>query len=156
MTMSNARDILSEMGLDADDAIATDKRLKTKPRRDPRICVCGHAVNKHVIESGACEPTKYKCPCRHLHPVLTAEDTRMFLRKTTGPGPEHALTRGIAALAEAGKGCDWLEGSRVCAKCSAKDVQVKAVPTNSTGTAVLYEHSQFNILVCVDCYKEMN
>jgi hypothetical protein len=154
--MSDARDILAGMGLDPDQAIETDKRLKTKPRRDPRICVCGHAVNKHVPESGACEPTKYKCPCRHVNPVLTVEDTRMFLRKSTGPGPEHALTRGIAALAEAGRGCDWLEGSKLCFKCTTAGVNVRAVPTDSTGTKVLYDHSQFNILVCDPCYKEMS
>jgi hypothetical protein len=61
----------------------------------------------------------------------------MFLRKSTGPGPEHALTRGIAALAEAGKGCDWLEGAKACDKCEATGVNVKAVPTNSSGTVVM-------------------
>jgi hypothetical protein len=153
--MSDARSILAGMGIDPDEAIATDKRLKTKPRRDPRVCVCGHAVSKHVPESGACEPTKYKCPCRNAHPVMTAEDTRMFLRKTTGPGPEHALTRGIAALAEAGKGCAWIEGADACFKCGSVSGNARAVATDSTGSRILYEHSQFNILVCADCYKEM-
>lgn len=153
--MGDARSILADMGLDPDEAIEADQRLKTKPRRDPRICVCGHAVNKHVPESGACEPTRYKCPCRQMIAVLTVEDTRLFLRKTTGPASEHALTRGIAALAEAGKGCEWIEETHKCFKCGGGD-RLRAVPTNQDGTLVKYEHSQYNILVCADCYKEMS
>lgn len=153
--MSDARSILASMGLDADEAIATDKRLKTKPRRDPRVCICGHAMNKHVPESGACEPTRYKCPCRMATPVLTVDDTRLFLRRSTGPGPEHALTRGIAALAEAGKSCDWIETGGKCMKCESTEA-IRAVPTDSTGMKVIYDHSAFNIMVCVDCYKEMS
>lgn len=153
--MSDARSILASMGLDADEAIETDKRLKTKPRRDPRICICGHAMNKHVPESGACEPTRYKCPCRNQTAVLTVDDTRLFLRRSTGPGPEHALTRGIAALAEAGKGCDWIEDGGKCMKCEGTE-SIRAVPTDSTGMKVIYDHSQFNIMVCADCYKEMS
>lgn len=152
--MSDARDILAQMGLNPDEAIEADQRLKSKPRRDPRICICGHAVNKHVPESGACEPTRYKCPCREIIPVITVDDTRLFLRKTTGPGAEHALIRGIAALANAGKGCDWLDAGTKCFKC-ASSKQVRPVPTDSEGTRVKYEHSEFNIMACEDCYKEM-
>lgn len=153
--MSDARSILAGMGLDPDEAIEADQRLKTKPKRDPRICVCGHAVNKHVPESGACEPTRYKCPCRQMIPVLTVDDTRLFLRRTTGPGAEHALTRGIAALADSDKGCEWIEETHKCFKCGGDD-KLRAVPTDSEGTKVKYEHSQFNILVCADCYSEMS
>ena len=153
--MSDARSILAGMGLDPDEAIEADQRLKTKPKRDPRICVCGHAVNKHVPESGACEPTRYKCPCRQMIPVLTVDDTRLFLRRTTGPGAEHALTRGIAALADNDKGCEWIEETHKCFKCGGSE-QLRAVPTNQDGTLVKYEHSQYNILVCSGCYGEMN
>lgn len=153
--MSDARSILADMGLDPDEAIETDKSLKTKPTRDPRICVCGHAVNKHVVESGACEPTRYKCPCRQVIPVLTVDDTRLFLRRTTGPGAEHALTRGIAALADANKGCEWIEDNHKCFKCGGND-KLRAVPTDQSGTMVKYEHAAFNILACANCYEEMN
>jgi hypothetical protein len=152
--MSSARDMLAGMGIDADEAIETDRRLKSKPRRDPRICICGHAVNKHVPESGACEPTKYKCPCRHVHAVITVDDTRLFLRKTTGPGSEHALVRGMAALAEAGKDCEWIEGAQVCKKCGAEGAG-RVVPTNSAMTVALNEHSAYNMLLCNSCYKEL-
>jgi hypothetical protein len=153
--VSNARNILEAMGIDPDEAIEADHRLKTKPRRDPRICVCGHAINKHVPESGACEPTRYKCPCRHSIPVLIVDDTRLFLRRATGPGPEHALTRGIAALAEAEKSCEWIPETAKCFKCGSTD-NFRAVPTDSQMEKIVYEHSAYNALVCLTCYKDMS
>lgn len=153
--MTTAKDALAALGLSADEAIEVDEKLKEKTTRDSRICICGHAVNKHLQTNGIvmCTPSRMVCPCKNVRPVIEVEDTRLFLRKTTGPGFEHALVRGMAALAQAGKEARWLEDPK-CDRCSTTEGRIVPVPI-TTGKSVAYEATGRDALLCEKCMEEI-
>lgn len=83
--------------------------------RDKRICVCGHGMNRHKANIRGrieCKPTAMYCKCRTAYPVLQVEDTRMFLKKTSGHAMAHALLRGMQRAHEKGHSATWLIDSR--------------------------------------------
>jgi hypothetical protein len=153
--MSSAKDALEAMGISAEEAIAADENLKERKQRDSRICLCGHAVNRHLVSSGSvlCTPSRMVCPCKNIRPVLEVDDIRMFLRKTTGPGVEHALVRGMAALAKDGKSARWIE-EVACDRCHTTEGRITAVPITA-GKTVAYEATGFNALLCESCMAEI-
>lgn len=155
--MSSASDALAAIGMDATKVLEIDAVLRTRPAvRDGRICLCGHGVAKHlVLDNGAvsCTPSKMKCPCKNLRPVLDAEDTRPFLRKTQGSGPEHALARGIAALSEGGKEADWII-DLVCDRCQEPNGVLIPTPVTKDGR-IAQEATGYDALLCQTCREEM-
>jgi hypothetical protein len=155
--MTSAKEALEMLGINVDEAIETDKkRTETKPR-DPRICLCGHAVNKHSTASGEvqCVPSRYWCPCKKLRPVIQVEDTRLFLRKSNGPNQEHALIRGIAASVVAEKDVKWIIDV-ACDICSKTSAEARIMPTPVTEfKTVSYEATGYDALVCEDCLEKI-
>lgn len=158
--MTDARNALALLGIVAEEAVETDERLTRKPSRDKRICLCGHAVNKHSTDAGLvmCTPSRYNCPCKNIRPVVEVEDTRLFLRKTSGPGAEHALTRGLAASFSADKGVEWIETPK-CDKCGveatpAGDVRILPVAVTEYKT-VSYEATGYDALLCETCLEDV-
>ncbi len=153
--MTSAKDALAALGLSIDEAVETDKKLKEQKPRDPRVCLCGHAVNKHTVVNGItmCNPSRMTCRCKNCKPVIEVDDTRKFLRKTTGPGYEHALIRGIAALHEIGKGMKWIEPPK-CDRCSTTEGRIVPVPITD-GKTVAYEDTGRNALLCDKCLGEI-
>lgn len=159
--MTNARDALAMLGINADEAVEVDKTLTRKPSSDKRICLCGHGVSKHSSDAGVvqCIPARWYCPCKNIRPVIEVEDTRLFLRKTSGPGAEHALTRGMAALYSADKGVEWIIDIK-CDKCGieatpAGDVRITPVAVTEYKT-VAYEATGFDALLCDSCLEEIH
>lgn len=158
--MTNAKQGLALLGINAEEALAVDKELTRKPSRDKRVCLCGHAVNKHSTEAGTvqCVPSRYFCPCKNIRPVVEVEDTREFLRKTNGPGAEHALTRGLAALFSKDKSFEWIVDVK-CDKCGieatpAGDVKISPVAVTEYKT-VSYEATGYDALLCENCIEEI-
>ncbi len=158
--MTDARNALAMLGITAEEAVETDERLTRKPSRDKRVCLCGHAVNKHSTDAGLviCVPSRYNCPCKNIRPVIEVEDTRLFLRKTSGPGAEHALTRGLAASFSADKGVEWLETPK-CDKCGieatpAGDVKINPVAVTEF-RSISYEATGYDALLCDSCLEEI-
>lgn len=153
--MTTAKDALAALGLSLDEAIEADQRLTEKKTRDPRVCLCGHAVNRHTIVNGIvmCNPSRMSCPCKNCRPVIEVDDTRKFLRKTTGPGYEHALIRGIAALSEIGKSMKWIEPPK-CDRCSTTEGRIVPVPVTA-GKTVAYEATGRDALLCDKCLGEI-
>ncbi len=158
--MTDARNALALLGISAEEAVETDEKLTRKPSRDKRICLCGHAVNKHSTDAGLviCVPSRYNCPCKNIRAVVQAEDTRLFLRKTSGPGAEHALTRGLAASFSADKGVEWIETPK-CDKCGieatpAGDVRISPVAVTEYRT-VSNEATGYDALLCDTCLEEI-
>jgi hypothetical protein len=93
------------LDFDVEDVRTAEEKIKaqSRPDRDKRICACGHPLNSHTVGSSGvvlCTPSRMICPCKNARPVLIAGDARKFLRKTMGPGPEHALARGAKIYAE--------------------------------------------------------
>lgn len=154
--MNSAGDILKQMGIDPDQALSEDGKLSARPRRDRRICACGHPMNRHYeIMPGrwACKPSRMDCRCETARAVLEVQDTRVFLRKTNGPGVEHALSRGMAALHYAGKSAEWIEGPS-CDACQKIGVQV--IPTPISGAKrVAFQETKDNALLCPTCLEKL-
>lgn len=154
--MSSASDALAAMGMNTDEVLEVDSVLRTRPaKRDGRICICGHGVMKHTEIAGVvnCKPSKMDCPCKKVRPVIDAEDTRPFLRKTQGGGPMHALTRGLAALAESGKDAEWII-DLVCDRCGVESSSLIPVPVTKDGRLVL-EPTGYDKLLCQSCRESV-
>ena len=145
---SNAFDFLD---FTVEEARKTDMELLSRPtERDGRICSCGHPVARHAQLSGIvlCKPTRMECPCKSVRPVLDCSDVRPFLRKTAGPGPMHALGRGIAAALEKNLKVNWLIEMK-CDRCK-KEGPVSPVPVTQSGFSVDYA-TGFDALLCREC-----
>lgn len=154
--METAREALARLGLDLDEVVEMDQQLIHRQRGDRRICLCGHSVGRHTEFNGLvnCTVGKMTCPCREVQPVLLAEDTRPFLRKTEGAGKLHALSRGISALAAKGKTVEWIEDALVCHKCEATGVNLSPVPMTRSGR-VADEATGYDALLCETCRREL-
>ena len=135
---------------------ATEIRREKGPR-DQRICVCGHAIHKHTIVEGrgqvVCKPSAMHCPCKNARPVLKTNDTRCFLRKTEGPGAEHALSRGMAEALKRGKSFEWIVPI-VCDRCQQPADRIIPTPIGqgTTGVYKKNEASALNALLCRECF----
>lgn len=154
--MSSAAEALAAMGMTTDEVSAIDSALRTRPqKRDGRICLCGHGVTKHLVSDGivSCKPSKMDCPCKKVRPVIDAEDTRPFLRRTQGAGAMHALSRGLAALATNGKDASWIIDLE-CDRCKAKTNNLVPVPVTANGFAVS-EATGYDALLCPTCREEV-
>lgn len=154
--MSSAAEALAAMGMTTEEVSAIDSALRTRPqKRDGRICLCGHGVTKHLVTDGivTCKPSKMDCPCKKVRPVIDAEDTRPFLRRTQGSGPRHALSRGLAALAESGKDANWII-DLTCDRCMVSTPNLVPVPVTPTGFATS-EATGYDALLCPTCREEV-
>lgn len=148
--------VLESMGMTLDEVREVDDALRAKPReRDGRICACGHPVGRHADIAGLvlCKPTRMACPCKRIRAVLDVSDTRPFLRKTAGPGPEHALSRGLRGLVDgrAGATAEWVVDLE-CDRCGAEG-PVTPAPVTSTGL-VVREPTGHDALLCSACLEE--
>ncbi len=150
--MQSAREALEAMGMSVDEVLMVDDVLRTRPAvRDGRICLCGHSMTKHLVIDGivSCKPSKMDCPCKNCRPVIDTEDTRPFLRRTQGAGPEHALSRGLAALAMRNKNAQWIIDLE-CDMCKQHSSQLIPVPVTQSGIAVDYA-TGYDALLCPSC-----
>jgi hypothetical protein len=139
-----------------EEAQAADEKLLARSgrHRDGRICACGHPMTRHTVVSGIvyCKPSKMDCPCKRDRPVLETSDTRTFLRKTEGAGPEHALTRGLQAAMAAGHVVEWLIEPQ-CDRCQTEG-PVAPVPVTQRG-ATVHQATGYDALLCRACREEV-
>ena len=138
---------------DVEEVKTAEEKIKamSRPDRDKRICACGHPMNSHTVTSSGivmCTPSRMVCPCKSVRPVLIDGDARKFLRKTLGPGPEHALARGILASIEDGKDVEWII-DMACDKCGVVG-SISPVPTTREGL-VQFEATGYDALLCKTC-----
>lgn len=145
-TLFSAFDFTTE---DVDAALDKEKKSLVKSKS---ICICGHADGFHGFSEnqGAdyCSANKSNCACKKKQLVITAQDTRSFLRKTTGPGADHALARGIRDAEAAGQVLEWI-GEPTCEPCGST-VDLSPCPVSERGI-ILYEDKGFNAFLCVNC-----
>lgn len=151
------RRALAMLGVTLEEVEQADADRKKEGPRDQRICVCGHAMHKHTVVEGrgqvVCKPAAMHCPCKSARPVIKTNDTRCFLRKTDGPGAEHALSRGMAEVVKRGKTIEWIIPI-VCDRCQQATDKIFPTPVaqGSSGVYVKHEASSHNALLCRDCY----
>ena len=154
--MSSAEEVLAAMGFSVEEAAEADEKQKDRKTRDPRVCLCGHAINRHTTPAGVvvCRPSQMSCPCKNIRPVIEVEDTRLFLRKTNGPGLSHALTRGIGALGLAGKEVKWIVPLE-CDRCEEPEGRITAVPINNASKTIADRATGYDALLCEGCVKKL-
>jgi hypothetical protein len=172
--MSNpALDALTAMGLDPQEIDSLDMSSINRLGVDRRICMCGHAMDRHKVTSTlgtnnvipilksndpsvpfSCTPNAQSCSCRRLIPVLEVSNTKYFLKKTAGSGELHALTRGIRALSRVkDNSITWLV-EPTCFLCGATGPQDRLVPAvfNADKTLKQTEGSiGYDDFVCQKC-----
>lgn len=143
---------LDKLSVSKDDAKeALDRIQEESGRKDSRICICGHSNGRHragYANIVTCQAAKQFCPCKQVRLVLSATDTRPFLRKTSGGDGFHALIQGIVAAEEKGIEVDWLVEPK-CDKCGA-DTGVTVVTVDANGFE-LTESKGYDIFVCSKC-----
>jgi hypothetical protein len=99
-----------------------------------------------------CQAGKTPCECQKFLYVLRATDIRSFIQKTTGPGKEHALAKGIASTLERGIRVEWREDI-ACFYCGKAPVEVGAlipIPYNERGGEA-FRSTVENRLHCEGC-----
>lgn len=129
--------------------------LKENSRGSAReVCLCGHGISRHFKQRDAwmCMVTKIWCRCSEPLPVLQSEDLKPFMFKTTGAGPHHALTKGLHALSQKGKGVKWIIVAQ-CQICRQSDAAVHATPL-AENNRFSVEYAKQNALLCLACLKE--
>jgi hypothetical protein len=132
---------------DVDKALEEQAEAKNKSKQ---ICICGHAAGFHDFYNGSdfCTANKQNCKCIKKRLVVEAQDTRLFLRKTTGPGQFHALSQGIRAAEAAGQILKWIVPVE-CEACKS-EVELSPVPVSDRGV-ILYEDKGLHALLCKEC-----
>lgn len=155
----SALDALAKLGLTPEDVDRADVELAEQRKAisavNRHICACGHAMARHTISHGIvmCKPARMECPCKKARPVLLAQDTRMFIRKTAGGGAQHALTRGIRESLTKDKSVEWII-DLVCDRCGEENASIIPVPVTQGGTAVS-RATGYDALLCPDCRVEV-
>lgn len=161
--------MLKNWGITPEESEEAERQIaERKNKRDKRICACGHAAKSHSSEStsehhqflvaagrGGCRPSKIVCPCIKFVPVIEASDVRRFIFKTNGPGPMHALSRGIKAATDAEIDLNWVEGAR-CGKCHSPATDVALYPMALTIEGKESEvATPVNVIFCGKCRSEL-
>jgi hypothetical protein len=148
-----AEEALLSMGL-TEEEMAKGRRASEIFHRDGRICACGHPVSRHKDEAGVgiifCRPSRMLCPCQEPYPVIEVRDTRLFVFRTTGIGPEHALQRGIDKCREKGIDITWLVPKRCERPGCGGTRDVQSTPLSSRMRPIP-EESRINVLMCIGC-----
>lgn len=151
---------LEALGISLDDAEEAERKLEAMGTKrykttDSRVCICGHGVGRHTVISGVvyCKPARMECPCKKLRPVLDVDDTRPFIRKTSGAGALHALSLGLLSLVKSGKKSAWVV-DLACDRCGAQTGDVVPVPVTQNGRATTYA-TGFDALLCPKCRVEV-
>ena len=156
--MSDAKDALEKMGISLEEALKADEKVRGEAKtrdRDGRVCLCGHAIARHTLVGGVvyCKPSRMECPCKKTRPVLEVEDTRKFLRRTSGSGAMHALTLGIVSHVQTGKSVEWIVDLK-CDRCGTDDNNVVPAAVTQNGRAASYA-TGFDALLCPKCRTEV-
>lgn len=144
--MEENKDPMSFFDFSKEEALEVSENEIIRSRvRDGRICICGHPNTRHssYADIVACNPTKMACDCKQIRLVLEVSDTRLFLRKTTGSGTSHALSKSVAKAQELGVEMEWLVEPK-CDKCGELR-QVSPTSISQNG-----RHG-YNAFLCVEC-----
>jgi hypothetical protein len=155
--LTSAENALAMMGISVEEVDQADVELleKRKHSVDRQVCACGHGMARHTVVAGVtyCKPARMECPCRKTRPVIETDDTRMFIRKTDGAGPAHALTRGIRAAVEKKKSVTWIV-DLICDRCGEESHSIVPVPVTQSGHAASHA-TGYDALLCPDCRVEV-
>jgi len=163
---------LAVLGMTMADVDRINANRKHRIKRDARVCVCGHAAGAHFPSKGspddrgdiasyaegevACQAGKTPCACEKFQYVLTISDVRSFIQKTTGPGEEHALAKGLASSLGRGIFPEWREDIACfwCGKHPAEVGTLIPIAYNERGVEA-FRPTKVNRLHCASCRAEV-
>lgn len=152
---SEAFDAYSDEGLAiSEESVSRFLDEKDLHESSKHVCICGHAVNKHSIDSGwiFCVTARHYCPCKEIRPVLYASDTRYFMRKTYGSGSKHALSTGLMRLRQVKKTAFWLKKPQCWRNnCPGTNPNIYPVPMNERYN-IVDKPGHYNVFLCETCY----
>jgi len=170
MTDYSALELLGITPEQAEEMVANHE---AKGKRDSRVCVCGHPGGSHYptsfvageenlpierFEKGrvGCQAGKTPCECDEFQWVLTAKDVRSFIYKTLGPGPDHALARGVSATIKRGIPIEWRAGivCFTCGKPSSEVGPILPIAYNERGVEASRSTNQ-NRMHCAGCRERI-
>jgi hypothetical protein len=140
---------LERMGLNANlVSMGLDPELRM--RKTKRICICGHSTNHHFTEGPLqiCSFGQGNCMCGKNIPVLEASDLRWFMRSTEGPGPDHALSRGIYMAEQNGATVKFFK-TPSCFKCN--DGRIGYPVALDRNFFVVNRPGTHNMFLCREC-----
>jgi len=148
--MKSEESALAAFDFSAEEVDTTIEQLAEQVSRGKPICMCGHPEGRHewLEPSFICNANKQNCKCLKKNLVIEADYARLFLRKTSGPGPLHALAQGIRESEKAGHEVKWIVPV-ACDRCKAAG-PVSPCPVNERGS-IMYEDTGRNVLLCNDC-----
>ena len=152
--IKNSDSLFSAFDFTVEEVDTAIEEVKKGQAKSKSICICGHADGSHGFAESLgqeyCSANKSNCACKKKKLVLIAQDTRVFLRKTTGPGVFHALAQGIRDAEKAGQKLEWI-GTPTCEPCGST-IDLSPVPVSERGV-ILYEDKGYNALLCAECRK---
>lgn len=104
-------------------------------------------VSEFSIEFIQAKNSLSSCP----RPVLIAQDTRSFMRKSYGPGSKHALSTGMLRLRQLGVGMEWIE-KPTCWRpdCHSGNPLIFPIPLNEA-MRVVESPGKINVFLCETC-----
>ena len=150
---------LDKFGVKMEDVAEFQRKqdVEGDVHNDRRICVCGHAMNKHTpnnLGAPQCKPNIHYCHCMVGFPVLGTTDRRKFLHVSKGNGSKHALTMGVRRIMETGGGFTWLKVNYKCYKCGTDEGLLPVICTLDGYTASVEKGKILNrgdLLLCENC-----
>jgi hypothetical protein len=154
---------------DQNDQAAEAIAKPSVPRKDPRVCLCGHSARAHATQGldaesaqeyrerglERCQVARMSCPCRGFVEVLQTEDVRAFTFKTSGPDTDHALTKGIKKLQGRDNTFEWSNLEKTaCTRCGESSGQRHLVAMTNQGRIATYPAPN-NLFLCHEHFIEM-
>lgn len=156
-----------ELGDDLPEQVEKATAKPSVPKKDPRICVCGHPARAHSSEgvtADAVEKRKYNqhvcryarmaCPCAKFIEVVKCDDVRLFTFRTSGIDANHALFKGVSRAKEKDVEFEWSDLSlTACVECGITTGPRHIVALNDRGR-VSRDPGAFNVFLCQDHFIE--
>ena len=153
-------DALAMTGIELEELQNVGNALQRQPKRDSRVCICGHSMNKHDVSSGlvACKPSAMDCPCKSVRLVLTSSNVRPFMRKSAGSGASHALMQGLRKAIELDAEISWIEppscgDQKKGTKCGSTDQVVPCLITQNGFHSD--EPTGYDVFLCPTCRESL-
>jgi hypothetical protein len=154
-----AKAMLNQMGYSPEQVAGHLAQEKARPS-SRAVCLCGHPKARHYIdpEFSTCKPTKLSCSCAHFIPIAKVENTRIYLWKTTGPGMDHALVKGLFEALKRGQYVEWIDQNYVCVTCKTSGHETELTitpfegdPESGLRPSIQLEFARWNFFLCEKC-----
>jgi len=157
-------EILSPLSNGALEMFKQEQKLRPETRG---ICACGHSKTHHSQACNGdwlCKPGRASCMCRVAEVVLVADNMRLFMYMTTGPGTAHALGRGILACMARDVKFQWFGKipEPACGFCQQPtgepipvSIELNAGAGDEPIVQVVNRPAKINKIACPDCYDKL-